>query len=244
MMWGNSHSLCVSFSLGAYGFKMTLDYSFQQNSGLYPGDMLSGLAGMLQFCRQDKNCMDTAKRITNSLKSMLQAALANPDVFQWQLTSLSPLKHTPKNGCTFGKCVKLLPSPFLADRKVVSRFVALVIQVAGQQVHQRATAGLSSTAQPTLQFGLLSKGPGVGVLTHTHSWRPWLGQCTVGCWSCTHRTGREQIPGTGGMRLTAAEQVLLVKWSWKVSWKKTLNRGRKLSPWSCSATFDCYSLLP
>lgn len=222
MMWSDSHSLCVSFSLTAYGFKITLDYSFQQNSGLYPWDILSGLAGILQFCRQDKNCTDTTKKITNSLKTVLHAALANPGVFQWQFTSLAPLKHTPKNGCSYRKCVKLLPSPFLADRKVVSHFVALVIQVADQQVHQSAAAGLSSTAQPTLRFGLLSKSPGVGVLTCTHSWRPWLGQCPMGCWSSTHRTGREQIPGTGGMRLTAAEQVLLAKWSWKVSWKNTI----------------------
>lgn len=219
-MWGNSHSLCISFSLTAYGFKITLDYSFQQNSGLYPWDILSGLAGMLQFCRQDKNCMDTAKKVTNTLKTILQEALPNPDLFQWPLRSLAPLKHTTKNGCTYGKCVKLLPSCFLAARKVVSHFVALAIQVAGQQVYQSAAAGLSSAAQHTLQFGLLSKGPGVGVLTCTHSWRPWPGQCPMGCWSSTHRTGREQIPGTGGMRLTAAEQVLLVKWSWKVSWKK------------------------
>lgn len=95
----------------------------------------------------------------------------------------------------------------------------------------------------TLQFGLLSKRSGVGVLTHTNSWRPWLSKCPMGCWSSPHKTGREQSFGTGGTRLTATEWLLLVKCSWKVPWKKKqtkrLNRGRKLSPWSCSATFYC-----
>lgn len=45
------------------------------DSGLYPWDVLSGLAGMLQFCRQDKNCMDAAKK--SQTPSKLQVALAN-----------------------------------------------------------------------------------------------------------------------------------------------------------------------
>lgn len=124
--------------------------------------------------------------------------------------------------------------------KQCPHLVTLVIQVAGQQVHQSGSVGLSSTALDALQFGLLSKGPGVGVLTCTHSWRPWLGQCPMGCWSSPHSTGREQISWHWRNETDSSWASLTCKMVLKGALEKThLNRGRKLSPWSCSAAFYC-----
>lgn len=239
MIRDNSHSLCVSFSLSLW-ISSYLGLFLPAEFWVIPIRHIARASwhvAVLQV-RQELHGY-CKKKITNSLKTILQAALANPDVFQWELTSLAPLKHAPKNGCTYGRCVNLLPSPALADRKVVSHFVTLVIQVACQQVHLSAAAGLSSTAwhtavqapvqrpqswssHPYPQLEALAWPVPNGMLEqHTQS---WLGPNS---WPWRNETDSSWASHTCKMILKGALE------------KNRLIRGRKLSPWSCSATFCC-----
>lgn len=238
-MWDNSHSLCVSFSLTTYGFKIILDYSFQQNSGLYPWDILQGLAGMLQFCRQDKNCVDTAKKIINSLKTILQAALASPEVFQWEHRSLAPLKHTPKNGCTYRRYVNLAITCFsghkssvpLCDFGNTGGWSASPPECCcWAQQHCRTQSAVQAPVQspqgwsshPYPQLEALAQPVPNGMLDqHTQNGlRP-------NSWCWRNETDSSWVSHTCKMILKGALE------------KPHLNRGRKVSPWSCSAAFYC-----
>lgn len=79
----------------------------------------------------------------------------------------------------------------------------------------------------TLQLGLTSRGPTVGVVSRTHSWAPQLCQRLAGCWSSSHSAGWEQVPGAGGVRPAAAERVLFVKLARKVPGKPTVRKRRE-----------------
>lgn len=116
----------------------------------------------------------------------------------------SSARSAPEGRIHFRRCTELLQSPSPARAKAASRVVPLLLQVA------RSTGVVLPV--PALQLGLASRGPRVGAVACTRSWAPQLCQHLAGCWSSSHSTGREQVPGTGGVRPAAAsERVLFVK---------------------------------
>lgn len=135
-----------------------------------------GLAGMLEFCRQNKNCNDVAEDHELSQNHML-GGFGKPWCFPMTTSISSSAKtHHEEWICLWEMHKPLAVTYSSMQKKVASCFLTLLLQVAGQQVHQSGSAGLNNAAWHRLQFGLMSKGPVVGVLTCTRSWVPWLCQ--------------------------------------------------------------------
>lgn len=244
MIWSNSHSLCVSFSLTAYGFKITLDYSFQQNFGLYPWDILSGLAGMLQFCKQDKNCMDTTKKNHKLPQNCTTHSFGKPWCFPMAIYISSTSKTHPEERMHLQEMCKTLTIPFFSRQKSgvpLCGFGNTSGWSAGppecccwaQQhcsTHSAVWApvqrprGWGSHLYPQLE-ALTWPVPNGMLEQHTQNWQG------ANSWHWRNETDSSWASLTCKMVLKGVLE------------KYHLNRGRKLRLWSCSATFYCYSLL-
>lgn len=162
-----------------------------------------------------------SKKVTNFPQTCTTEGFGKPWCFP-MTTYISSTNKTHPEEWMHLMC-KLLAITFSKLwEKQCPHLVTLVIQVAGQQVHQSGSVGLSSSALDALQFRLLSKAQGLGFSPVPTAGGLGSASAQWDAGAAHTALAGSKFPGTGGMRLTAAERVLLVKWSWKVPWKKPI----------------------